>query len=73
MANARCSHQNHSTLTIGKRKPARCATALEVRQIDEAIAALKKAKSTDSEKVMLVNVSEAFKISRTIFRSRNDL
>lgn len=69
---SRCSHQNHSNIRLGNR-PTRAAVPSEIRQIDEAIAALKKARSTDSEAVMLGNLSEAFRISRNIFRSRNDL
>jgi hypothetical protein len=46
---------------------------LEVTKIDDAIAALKKAKTTDNEAVMLGNITEVYRVTREIFRSRNDI
>tara|TARA_R100000687_G_scaffold82936_2_gene83876 strand:+ start:571 stop:708 length:138 start_codon:yes stop_codon:yes gene_type:complete len=43
---------------------------LEVEKINDAIAALKKAKTADSETVMVGNITEAYRLTREIARSR---
>lgn len=49
------------------------ATEIERRQINDAIIALKRAKETDCERVMMRNLQDAFTITRNVHRSRNDV
>lgn len=69
----RCSHQQiNPNIRVGRPTlSTRVANNVEVNQIDTAIAALKKAKSTDTESIMLGNVTEAYRLCREIFRSRS--
>lgn len=75
----RCSHQRiNNNIRVGSstarpKLAPRAASPLEVTKIDDAIAALKKAKTTDNEAVMLGNITEVYRVTREIFRSRNDI
>ncbi len=72
----RCTHQKLPNIRLGNHQKqraqlaARVASKLEIQKIDDAIAALKKARGTDSEPAFIANVTEAFKLSREIARSR---
>ncbi|QDP50592.1 MAG: hypothetical protein Tp1125DCM00d2C21254131_33 [Prokaryotic dsDNA virus sp.] len=70
----RCTHQKiNPNLQVGSGRSKlapRAASRLEVEKINDAIAALKKAKTADSETVMVGNITEAYRLTREIARSR---
>ncbi|QDP56985.1 MAG: hypothetical protein Unbinned2691contig1000_59 [Prokaryotic dsDNA virus sp.] len=70
----RCSHQRINTnIKVGSGRATlstRAANNLEVDKINTAIAALKKAKTCDNHDVLLNQITEAFRITREIARSR---
>lgn len=73
---ARCTHQKLPKINLGNHHRNRTklamkvASKLETQKIDDAIAALKKARGTDSEPAFIANITEAFKLTREIARSR---
>lgn len=69
----RSHRQEHNNNMRVGRPPQTVATAGEKERINQAIECLKRAKSCDNEATLLVNVSEAYRLSRDIFRQRSDL
>lgn len=67
-----CRHQpaHLPRVSLG---PKRVATDAEIGQINRAIVLLNKAKAETVEASMLYDVSEAFRIARSLVRARNDL
>jgi len=58
----------------GKRsRPKRVATHTEIHQLQQAVAALQHAMTATDEIKFLARVSDAFKLSRDIFRGRSDV
>lgn len=69
----RCSYQRPNLNTKVGSSPKlsrRAASKLETSQIDQAIASLKKARTCETEATLIANVTEAFRLTRDISRSR---
>lgn len=71
----RASYQKMPNIPgYGKRnKPKRVSSPSEDYSLDNAITALRRAKLATNEGEFLRLISEAFKISRNLFRSRQNL
>lgn len=65
------SYQRHNNLQLGKKvAPKVAASPLELAQLNKAIVELSKAKQATTETALIAAVSEAFKLTRQISRSR---
>lgn len=68
---SRVSYQRHNNLKLGhKNSPKPVASPVETRQINEAIVALSKAKQATTEAQLIASVTDAFRLTRQISRSR---